>query len=55
LDHFVRHERLHTLVWPLGNAAHVMADGDKGKMEWVRTLEEELVTTLETLFVGLLA
>lgn len=51
-DHYVAHELLHTLVWPLANAAHSMAGGDKPKEEWVRTEEESLVTALEKLFVG---
>ncbi len=54
LDHYVAHETLHTLVWPLANAAHAMAGGDKSKEEWVRTEEEGLVTALEKLLVGLL-
>jgi hypothetical protein len=53
LDHYVCHEMLHTLVWPLANAAHAMAAGDKTKEEWVRTEEEGLVTALEKLFVGM--
>jgi hypothetical protein len=54
LDHYVCHEMLHTFVWPLANAAHAMAAGDKSKEEWVRTEEEGLVTALETLFVGMM-
>jgi hypothetical protein len=54
LDSFVCHEMLHTLVWPLANAAQVMAGGDASKEEWVRTVEEGLVTALEKLFVGML-
>ena len=54
LDSFVCHELLHTLVWPLANAAHAMAGGDTSKEEWVRTEEEGLVTVLEKLFVGML-
>lgn len=54
LDSFVCHELLHTLVWPLANAAHAMAGGDKSKEEWVRTEEESLVTALEKLFVGMM-
>jgi hypothetical protein len=52
LDHYVCHEILHALVWPLANCAHAMAGGDKSKEEWVRTEEESLVTALEKLFVG---
>jgi hypothetical protein len=54
LDAFVAHEMLHTLVWPLANAAHAMAGDDRSKVEWVRTEEESLVTALEKLFVGML-
>jgi hypothetical protein len=54
LDNFVAHELLHALVWPLANAAHAMAGGDKSKEEWVRTEEEGLVTALEKLFVGMM-
>jgi hypothetical protein len=54
LDDFVCHEMIHALVWPLGNAAHAMAAGDKTKEEWVRTEEEGLVTALQKLFVGML-
>lgn len=53
LDHYVCHEVAHCLCWPLANAAHAMAGGDKSKEEWVRTLEEELVTRLEKLFVAM--
>lgn len=53
MDHYVCHELLHTLVWPLANAAHTMAAGDKVKEEWVRNEEEGLVTALEKLFVGM--
>ena len=55
LDHYVAHEMIHALVWPLGNVAQTLAGGDKAKEEWVRTEEEALVTALERLFVGMLA
>jgi hypothetical protein len=54
LDSYVAHEITHALVWPLANAAHTMAGGDQSKEEWVRTMEEELVTRLEKLFVAML-
>ena len=53
IDHYVAHECIHALVWPLANAAHTMAGGDQSKEEWVRTLEEALVTRLEKLFVAM--
>ena len=53
-DYFVCHEIAHCLPWALANAAHTMAGGDPAKEEWIRTLEEELVTKLEKLFVGML-
>lgn len=55
LDAFCVHELCHCLVWPLANAAHVMAGGDGPKEEWVRTMEEELTTALERLIVKLAA
>jgi hypothetical protein len=54
MDAYVAHEMLHTLVWPLANAAQAMAGADESKKEWVRTEEETLVTALEKLFVGML-
>ena len=42
LDHFVAHEMIHTLVWPLANAGHALAAGDKSKEEWIRTEEDPL-------------
>jgi hypothetical protein len=54
MDAYVCHEILHTLVWPLANAAQAMAGDDASKKEWVRTEEEGLVTALEKLFVGML-
>ena len=53
LEHFVAHEVIHAICWPLANAAHTMAGGDQAKEEWIRTLEEELVTKLERLFVSM--
>lgn len=51
LEYFVCHELLHALVWPLANAGHALAKGDPAAIEWVRTEEESLVTTLEHLLV----
>lgn len=53
LDNYVVHELLHLVGWPLANAAQTMAAGDPAKLEWVRTLEEHLITELEHLVIRL--
>ncbi len=53
VDAFVVHELMHNLVWGLANCANALARGDKAQEEWVRTEEEELVTRLERLIVGM--
>lgn len=55
VDAWVVHELMHCYVWPLANAAHALAGGDKAKEEWVRTQEETLTTTLERLILRLVA
>ena len=53
VDAYVIHEALHPLVWPLANIAQTLAGDDKGKQEWVRTVEESLVTDLEQIILRL--
>jgi hypothetical protein len=53
VDRFACHEVLHTLIWPLANAAHSLAKGDPAMEEWVRTEEERLTTALEHILTRL--
>ena len=53
LDHMVVHEMLHAVAWPLANVAQTLAGKDRAKLEWVRTMEEGLVTDLERIVLRL--
>ena len=53
LDAAVVHELLHLYCWKTVHAAETMAKGDPVLLEWIRTEEEALVTSLERLVLHL--